>query len=93
MLTYYESKLRILGDKIRLEIIREMYQHEELSVSELQGKLQISQSKLSYHLKQLFDAGFIHRLERGTWSYYQVNDEEIKRIISPSVYEEIIKRQ
>ncbi|YCA46436.1 helix-turn-helix domain-containing protein (plasmid) [Bacillus sp. JZ8] len=62
MLTYYESKLRTLGDKIRLEIIREMYQHEELSVSALQGKLQISQSKLSYHLKQLFDAGFIRRL-------------------------------
>ncbi|MCY8234411.1 ArsR/SmtB family transcription factor [Priestia endophytica] len=93
MLTYYESKLRTLGYKMRLEIIKEIYHHKELCVSDLQRTFHISQSKLSYHLKQLFDAGFILRCERGTWCYYQVNDEEIKRIISPSLYEEIIKRQ
>ncbi|MGB3566669.1 MAG: metalloregulator ArsR/SmtB family transcription factor, partial [Priestia megaterium] len=60
-------------------------------VSDLQKKFHISQSKLSYHLKLLVEAGILTRCERGTWCYYQVDDKEVQRILSPMIYQEIIK--
>ncbi|WP_160037056.1 ArsR/SmtB family transcription factor, partial [Paenibacillus sp. An7] len=45
----------------------------------------IPQSKLSYHLKILHDAGFIQKETRGTWSYYRINENEVNKILSPEL--------
>ncbi|MBX4163339.1 MULTISPECIES: ArsR/SmtB family transcription factor [Priestia] len=93
MITGVENKFKALSDKTRLALLQEISCCKELCVSDLQEKFNISQSKLSYHLKLLVDAGILIRCERGTWCYYQVNDKEIKSILSPTVYQKIIKKQ
>ncbi|TWJ65736.1 Arsenical resistance operon repressor [Bacillus paralicheniformis] len=40
------------------------------------------QSKLSYHLKILLDAGLITKEAKGTWSYYSLNEKEINHLLS-----------
>ncbi|MGG0593480.1 metalloregulator ArsR/SmtB family transcription factor [Priestia megaterium] len=91
MITGVESKFKALSDKTRLALLQEISCCKELCVSDLQDKFQISQSKLSYHLKLLVEAGILIRCERGTWCYYKVDEKEVKRILSPTIYQEIIK--
>ena len=42
----------------------------------------MTQSKLSYHLKILLDAGLIVKETKGTWSYYDLNDAEVNNLLS-----------
>ncbi|MCF8890645.1 ArsR/SmtB family transcription factor [Priestia megaterium] len=91
MIADVENKFKALSDKTRLAILKEISCCKELCVSDLQKKFHISQSKLSYHLKLLVEAGILTRCERGTWRYYQVDDKEVQRILSPMIYQEIIK--
>ncbi|MBB6449655.1 DNA-binding transcriptional ArsR family regulator [Geomicrobium halophilum] len=42
----------------------------------------MSQSKLSYHLKILMDANLLVRETKGTWSYYEINEGEMDRVLS-----------
>lgn len=93
MITDVEIKFKALSDRTRLALLQEISCCKELCVSDLQKKFNISQSKLSYHLRLLVESGILMRCERGTWCYYQVNEKEIKRILSPITYQEIIKKQ
>jgi ArsR family transcriptional regulator len=43
-------------------------------VCELQGLYGLAQSKVSYHLKVLREAGLIHETKRGKWSFYAVDE-------------------
>lgn len=44
---------------------------------DIQDKLGLGQSRVSYHLKELKDAGLILETHSGRWNYYQVNVERI----------------
>ncbi|SFS55571.1 metalloregulator ArsR/SmtB family transcription factor [Paenibacillus sp. 453mf] len=81
-LVSYEAKFKALADQKRLLIINELCQYEEVCVCDLVEKMDIPQSKLSYHLKILLDAGFILKETRGTWSYYRLNEGEINKVLS-----------
>lgn len=61
-----------LSDPIRLQIL-EWLQQQELCVCELCDRLQIPQSKLSFHLKILKEAGLIQGRQEGRWIYYSLN--------------------
>lgn len=78
----YESKFKALADIKRLQIMYELTQRGNTCVCELTGIFDMSQSKLSYHLKILLDAGFITKETRGTWNYYEINQEEVSHILS-----------
>ena len=78
----YESKFKALADETRLQIMYELTQRGNTCVCNLTDIFEMSQSKLSYHLKILLDAGFITRETRGTWSYYEINQEEVSHILS-----------
>jgi ArsR family transcriptional regulator len=47
--------------------------------------IEMPQSKLSYHLKILLDAGLILKETRGTWSYYKINEQGINHLLSPEL--------
>ena len=47
---------------------------EGVCVCELQGLYGLAQSKVSYHLKVLREAGLIHETRRGKWSFYAVDE-------------------
>lgn len=63
-----------LSDETRLEII-EMLEHGEKCVCDLQDRMDAAQSRLSFHLKVLKNAGFVTDRREGRWSYYELNRE------------------
>lgn len=78
----YESKFKALADKKRLEIMYELTQRGKVCVCDLCEIFQMPQSKISYHLKILLSAGLIKKETKGTWSYYMLNDEQVKHLLS-----------
>ena len=60
-----------LSDATRLSIIA-MLRDGERCVCELQGELDAAQSRLSFHLRVLKDAGLITDRRDGRWSYYTI---------------------
>ncbi len=63
---------RALSDPLRIQII-ELLRSQELCVCELCEKLDVSQSKLSFHLKNLKEANLVHSRQQGRWMYYRLN--------------------
>lgn len=63
---------RALSDPLRLKII-ELLRSHELCVCELCEQLNVSQSKLSFHLKNLKEANLVHSRQQGRWMYYSLN--------------------
>ncbi|MCP3028464.1 metalloregulator ArsR/SmtB family transcription factor [Halobacillus sp. A5] len=78
----YEKKFKALADQKRLYILHEITQHGEVCVCDLSEKLELPQSKLSYHLKILMDARLIEKETRGTWSYYTLNHSQLNHLLS-----------
>lgn len=66
------SGFKALSDPIRLQVI-ELLLTQELCVCELCEKLDISQSKLSFHLKNLKEADLVRSRQEGRWIYYRLN--------------------
>ncbi len=68
-----------LADETRLEILDELKSGERC-VCELTDCLQAGQSRLSFHLKVLKDAGMIVDRREGRWMYYSVNAEALAEL-------------
>src|SRR6185369_8371548 len=60
-----------LSDETRLSVL-EMLRDGERCVCELQTDLDAAQSRLSFHLRVLRDAGLVIDRKEGRWSYYSV---------------------
>lgn len=58
-----------LSDETRLGIV-EMLRDGERCVCDLQADLEAAQSRLSFHLKVLKEAGLVTDRKEGRWSYY-----------------------
>ncbi len=67
-----ERLFRALGDRHRIKILNTLVEAggEPVCVCELVPALGLSQPTVSYHLKQLTDAGLLARERRGTYAYY-----------------------
>ncbi|WP_071191101.1 metalloregulator ArsR/SmtB family transcription factor [Trichormus sp. NMC-1] len=61
-----------LSDPIRVSVI-ELLRQRELCVCDLCDALEISQSKLSFHLKNLKEANLVNARHEGRWIYYSLN--------------------
>jgi len=61
-----------LSDETRVGII-EMLDAGERCVCDLQETLNAAQSRLSFHLRVLKDAGIVTDRREGRWSYYELN--------------------
>jgi len=49
-----------------------------ICVCELQDRLGLSQSKVSYHLRVLREAGLIRVETRGKWAFYSLREERLR---------------
>jgi ArsR family transcriptional regulator len=78
----YEQKFKALADKKRLQIMNLLTKNGAMCVCDLSPLIDMQQSKLSYHLKILLDANLIKKETRGTWSYYELNQEELNGLLS-----------
>src|SRR5699024_84074 len=81
---FYENMFGALADKIRLKILNEISKspNKNLCVCDLEEKLGLQQSKLSYHLKKLVNANILIDEKHGTLNYYQINEEQIQVVLS-----------
>ena len=69
------AKFKALSDPLRLEVI-ELLRSQEMCVCDLRDRMEIAQSKLSFHLKTLREAGLISARQDGRWIYYSLNPTE-----------------
>jgi ArsR family transcriptional regulator len=65
-----------LSDETRLEIVS-MLRDGDRCVCDLMGALDAAQSRLSFHLKVLKDAGVVIDRRRGRWVYYSLSKEAL----------------
>ena len=68
-----------LSDATRLDIL-EMLRAGEQCVCDLQGELDAAQSRLSFHLKVLREAGLVTGRREGRWSYYRIVPEALAEV-------------
>jgi len=72
-----------LSDETRLQIIDRLSEGEQC-VCDLTDLLETGQSRLSFHLKTLKDAGILKDRREGRWVYYSLNPEvvELEQFVS-----------
>jgi len=70
-----------LSDETRLEII-ELLRKGESCVCELTDTLDAAQSRLSFHLRVLKDAGVVRDRKDGRWVYYELDSEVFEEMES-----------
>ncbi|MDB9315970.1 metalloregulator ArsR/SmtB family transcription factor [Spirulina sp. CS-785/01] len=70
--TTLKAGFHALSDTLRLQIL-ELLRSQEYCVCDLCNLLEVSQSKLSFHLKTLKDANLIQSRQEGRWMYYSLN--------------------
>ena len=63
-----------LSDETRLGVVL-MLQDGERCVCELQSALEVAQSRLSFHLRVLKEAGLVTDRREGRWAYYTLVHE------------------
>ncbi|HEU4722765.1 MAG TPA: metalloregulator ArsR/SmtB family transcription factor [Gemmatimonadaceae bacterium] len=73
------SLFHALSDPIRLSIL-ELLRAGERCVCDLQDDLDAAQSKLSFHLKVLKEAGLVEDRREGRWSYYTIVPEAVAEV-------------
>ena len=61
-----------LSEPLRIQVL-ELLRYQELCVCELCEYLGVTQSKLSFHLKTLKEAGLVQARQEGRWIYYSLN--------------------
>lgn len=66
-----------LSDPTRLAVL-DLLRDGERCVCELQAEIDASQSRLSFHLKVLKDAGLVTDRKEGRWSFYALSPEVLE---------------
>ena len=77
-----ERVFKALADRHRLKILNLLVGHdgEAVCVCDFEELLGMKQSGVSYHLKQLVDAGMLERTRKGTYSYYRLMPGALERV-------------
>ena len=72
----------VLADRQRIKILNLLASADEdaVCVCELVPALGLKQPTVSYHLKQLAQAGLVERERRGTFAYYRLVPGALERI-------------
>lgn len=67
-----DKAFHALSDPLRLRVIDSL-RYAEYSVRELCERLEVSQSKLSFHLRVLKEAAIVRARSQGRWTFYSLN--------------------
>ncbi|MFC4951019.1 ArsR/SmtB family transcription factor [Pseudonocardia sp. GCM10023141] len=73
---------KAMGDPVRLRLLSLIASHEggEACVCDLTGVFDLTGPTISHHLKVLREAGLITGERRGTWIYYRVVPDALRRV-------------
>ena len=79
-----ERVFKALADRHRVKILNRLLSAggEAVCVCEFEDMLELKQSTVSYHLKQLLDAGIVKREKRGSFAYFSLTDGALERVRS-----------
>lgn len=66
-----------LSEPLRVQVLN-LLQEQELCVCELRDRVEVSQSKLSFHLKTLKEAQLVRSRQEGRWVYYSLNLSQLQ---------------
>jgi ArsR family transcriptional regulator, arsenate/arsenite/antimonite-responsive transcriptional repressor len=77
-----ERVFKALADRHRLKILNRLLQAqgEAVCVCDFEDMLPLKQPTVSYHLKQLLDAGIVEREKRGSFAYFSIADGALERV-------------
>ena len=77
-----EAVFKALADRHRVKILNRLLAAggEAVCVCDFEELLELKQSTVSYHLKQLLDAGLVEREKRGSYAYYSMIDGALERV-------------
>jgi ArsR family transcriptional regulator len=64
---------KALSDPTRLDIMTLLLGHDELCVCDFIGALGQTQSKISRHLRYLYNAGLVEDRREGLWMHYRIS--------------------
>ena len=80
--TELERVFKALADRHRVKIINRLLAADggAVCVCDFQDLLALKQSSVSYHLKQLLDAGLVSREKRGSFAYFSLVPEAFERV-------------
>jgi len=73
------ARFQAVAEETRLRIVR-MLADGERCVCELQHELGAAQSRLSFHLRKLKDAGVVSDRRDGRWSYYSLVPDALQEM-------------
>lgn len=79
-----EKLFRVLADRNRLKILNILLraQGAAVCVCEFTDQLDLAQPTVSYHLKQLREAGLLDREKRATFAYFRVRPDAMQKLSS-----------
>ena len=77
--TKARALLKAMADPLRLQVLVALGGGERC-VCELTSELGLAQSKLSFHLKVLREAGLIEARDEGRWVYYSLRTDAIEQL-------------
>ena len=89
---------KALSDETRLQIMTLLLENDELCVCDFVGALGQTQSKISRHLRYLYNAGLVQDRRQGLWMHYRISqdlgDEQviILKALSEAIGEEQKRR-
>jgi ArsR family transcriptional regulator len=84
---------KVLGDPIRHKILLMLVSQSEqthlccsvpaggICNCQIMADFGMIQSRVSYHMKELLDAGLVREVPEGKWKYYFLNKEVLKEYI------------
>jgi len=77
-----EQVFKALADRHRVKILNRLLSAggEAVCVCDFQDLLGLKQSSVSYHLKQLLDAGIVEREKRGSFAYFSLRHGALERV-------------
>ncbi|HVN25200.1 MAG TPA: metalloregulator ArsR/SmtB family transcription factor [Syntrophorhabdales bacterium] len=80
---------KALSDETRLRIVK-LLENGELCVCHLVAAVDMSQPKISFHLKALKEAGLVKDRREGKWMHYRLNESDLfKRLLFLSIAERV----
>ena len=77
-----ELVFKALADRHRIKILNRLLAASgaAVCVCDFEEMLDLKQSTVSYHLKQLLDTGLVVREKRGSYAYFSIADGALQRV-------------
>lgn len=71
---------KALADSTRLDIVRWLARHGELSCARLSRRFPLAQPTLSHHFRKLLAAGVLTERKQGVHHFYRVNARRLRAL-------------